>query len=342
MRDAAPPTDWLSSVACRALAPLDLLRAELLRRLGGTYRPLIARPELRHAVLGSGGVALAFGLTALAPLPMLMLGPLLLGVPHLLADLRYLVARRALHQRPWVCVCVLAPLALVFVLPALQVAGMTSLGAALVARGGVCSRILVALVGLGVIALDRSFGFVAAILFGHLHNALALGLWWSLRRRRSVYECVPLLAALLGALAIGLGTLDRSLSPSSVLSDADLASLDLLHTTLSPVADPRLGARWVLLFAFGQAVHYLVWLRMVPDDLRGRPAPRPFIASFHALRSELGAHLLAMALALALFLLAWALLDLSAARVCYLRLALFHGPLEVACAALAVAERRRP
>ena len=342
MRDAAPTTDWLGSLASRALAPLDGLRAALLRSLGGAYRPLIVRPELRHAVLGSAGVVLAFTLTALAPVGMLMLGPLLLGVPHLMADLRYLVARRALQRRPLVCACVFAPLALVFFLPALQVAGLCTVGAALAARGGASVRILIASLGVLLLALDHAFGLVAAILFGHLHNAVALALWWSLRRRTARCECVPLLAVLLAVFAIAVGALDSTLAPPPSLSDAQLAWHDLLHATLSPVVDPRLATRWVLLFALGQAVHYLVWLRMVPDDLRGRPAPRPFVASFRALRTDLGGYLVVLALAVALFLLAWAALDLSAARMGYLRLALFHGPLEVACGALAIAERRRP
>ena len=342
MPDAAPANDHLASLACRALAPLDVLRAELLRLLGGAYRPLIVRPALRHAVLGSGGIALAFALTALAPLPMLMLGPLLLGVPHLVADLRYLVARQGLQRRPLVCVGVLAPLALVFFLPALQVAGLCTVGAALAARGRVLPRVVVGAIGLAFIALEHAFGFVAAVLFGHMHNALALVLWWSLRRRGSICERVPPLVALLGAAAIAAGALDASLALSVSLSDRDLTSLELLYATLSPVGDPLLGTRWVLLFAFGQAVHYLVWLRMVPDDLRGRPAPRPFVASFQALRTELGGLVLLLSVLTALFLLAWAALELSAARVGYLRLALFHGPLEVACAALAIAERRRP
>ena len=81
---------------------------------------------------------------------------------------------------------------------------------------------------------------------------------------------------------------------------------------------------------------------MIPDDLRGRRAPRSFAASFRALRSELGGTVLLATLSVWCGLVGWAAFDQEAAWRGYLQLATFHGPLEVACAGLAFAERNTP
>ena len=93
--------------------------------------------------------------------------------------------------------------------------------------------------------------------------------------------------------------------------------------------EPTLGLRLVLLFTFAQSVHYVIWLRLIPEDDRERPTPRSFRASWRALIAELGP-LVWLALALALVIVSWALVDLAAARAGYLRLAHFHAFLEFA------------
>jgi hypothetical protein len=84
-----------------------------------------------------------------------------------------------------------------------------------------------------------------------------------------------------------------------------------------------------------------MWLRLVPEDARPRPAPRPFRETWRALERDFGKPLLFVFLALTLFIAAWGLVDLAAARVGYLRLAAFHGYLELGAAALFLVEKRR-
>jgi hypothetical protein len=84
----------------RPVSVLDGLRQLLLARLGAVATPLIRRPELRVALRGSVGCLLALVGSLSLPLWILAVGPLVLGVPHLLADARYLVARPG-HQRSW-------------------------------------------------------------------------------------------------------------------------------------------------------------------------------------------------------------------------------------------------
>ena len=86
----------------------------------------------------------------------------------------------------------------------------------------------------------------------------------------------------------------------------------------------------VLLFAFAQAVHYGIWLRLIPEEDRPQPSPRTFSASARALHRDMGTPMLFGATVLILGFAFWALLDLAHARISYLRLALFHGHLELA------------
>src|SRR5687768_989228 len=77
------------------LAQGDRVRRELLRfgvRFGG---PWVAAREPRVAVIATICVLTALAGAALIPVWMVLLGPLAWGVPHVVADLRYLFVREA-------------------------------------------------------------------------------------------------------------------------------------------------------------------------------------------------------------------------------------------------------
>lgn len=93
-----------------ALAPFDALRNRFLRRFGRLLEPLIARREPRVVALGGFGLGVAFARVLTVPLWLLTIGPLVLEIPHLVADLRYLVVRPGLHRRPGFLLSVGAPL----------------------------------------------------------------------------------------------------------------------------------------------------------------------------------------------------------------------------------------
>src|SRR4051812_34613224 len=86
------------------VAPLDVGRAAVLRRFGAALRPLIADRAARTTVIFAVILAFAFAATITMPIALLALGPIALGVPHVLADVRYLIVRPGLHRDPrlWV------------------------------------------------------------------------------------------------------------------------------------------------------------------------------------------------------------------------------------------------
>jgi hypothetical protein len=168
---------------------------------------------------------------------------------------------------------------------------------------------------------------------------VTVALWWRWRGRRDRLHLAPL--ALFAAAALALLAVDAP----AIASHGGLGAV-LLRTSIAPLAAglapglaPALGARVVVLFAFAQAVHYGVWLRLVPEDDRAQPTPRTFRKTFRALRADLSLPLLVVALLGALAVGAWAAHDLIAARAGYARFSWSHGYLELAAAALVLLER---
>src|SRR3954469_580283 len=89
------------------IAPLNPLRASLLRAIAPRARSLVVARDRRVAVVGACLIVTALVLTTLLPLWFLALGPLVWGVPHIVSDVRYLVARPGYHRRPWVIAAML-------------------------------------------------------------------------------------------------------------------------------------------------------------------------------------------------------------------------------------------
>ncbi len=257
-------------------------------------------------------------------------------MPHLLADLRYLVVRPGLHRRPLLWIAVGLPLlALALdgssVWPGLAAA----LGALLVSRGS-RGRKAAGLAALAALALGTwRLGILAAVAFAHVHNLVAVLLWWAWRPRAGrLHWAVPALFLAGSGILLALPFQgDAAVSVGSL-------GLGALAASLSGGLSPEWGLRLALCFAFGQAVHYATWLRLIPEEDRRRTAPRPFASSFRALQADFGTWPLVLAAGAALAVAAWAVADLGAARAGYFRLSLFHGHLELAAAALFFVEGR--
>ena len=282
-------------------------------------------------------MAAAFAGAVWFPLWMLALGPIVLGVPHLLSDVRYLVARPLLHRRRELVVAVGLPLLATAFRPEAWVGLLAAVGAVACARGSrscvarrscpgdvrVCGRVPLADARepRGVARAQRGgAGAVVDVAAAAIRGARAdCG---GHRRGRAVL--------LLGVFTPTLAE-PATATPRHPLAWRARAGCRLM-----------LGVRWLMCFAFAQSVHYALWLRLVPDDDRVRRTPRSFRATFEALRGDLGMPVLAITVALALGLALWGAWDLAAARYGYLRFSAFHAYLEVATLALCVAEARAP
>lgn len=328
----------------RALRALDRARGWLLRTTMPLSSWLAGAREARVAAVGLSVVGLSLLGAVLAPLWLLALGPILVGVPHILADLRYCVVRTELHRERYLLILAVpvlaalalgAPLELGFVGVAACVIALREAGVSRLRRGAIVAT------ALGLAALARWLGPSADLVLAHAHNFIAVGLWTLWRRREGRSHWIVLLAFGLACALLLAGAADFTWG--SGLAAGLPTGLDArVHAaTLAPDLAAPWSLRLVLLYCFAQSVHYGVWLRLVPEDDRERPTPRTFRASYEALRTELSRPVLVGFALASLALAVWACLDLAAARYGYLRFVRFHGVLELGALALVVARGRR-
>lgn len=329
----APPLDGLLDGA-------DALRRFGLTTLGRRFaQTILTEREKRTAFWGCVLISVAFFSTSMFPVVMLVLGPIVWGIPHVLSDLRYLVARPGLHRRPWV----LAAIAVGILAAGLGFGVRGGLAGAALALGIAQTSWLRRIGGWSVVAvlfaLAQRAPLTAALLFAHLHNFVGVLIWCAWRPRQTRFHVAPialfagLSLVILTGFAMPLSALTRGLeAPWTGMRMFDLCA----SLTPNPM-DPN-SIRFVILYAFAQATHYVVWLRLVPEDDRPNKSPRSYGQSFRALTSDLGSLLLWLSVIGALGLIGWALVAPGAARDGYLRWAFFHGHLELAAGALLWAE----
>src|SRR5262249_33550056 len=97
----APPLGGL-------LAPADRVRSRLLRFFAPRARSLVVARDRRVALAASCLLLCALASSSVVPMWLLALGPIIWGVPHIVADVRYLVARPGYHRRPWIMAAIAA------------------------------------------------------------------------------------------------------------------------------------------------------------------------------------------------------------------------------------------
>lgn len=337
----------LAAALDRATAPLDAVR-----RL--TFSVTLADPRTRWfilprdrrvAVIATTHAIIAFGLAVFVPTALLVVGPILLGVPHVAADVRYLVLRRGL-PRWWlvtigifcaslvalrtVAECHLVPASLDRVefsivaawLALALIAGCAESRARIRAVSG-------ALALVAITALTLRDPATARLVFAQGHNIVALVLWAALFRRRRAALAVPIVTVTAGAVLLGSGALYET-----TLHHADLRAFGLHLFQAADWIAPRVRADYgvglTCAYAFLQSVHYAVWLHLVPqDDTRGAGL-RSFRSSARSLFADFGASGVATTAAAALVVLAASFIDAARTRGVYLSLAMFHGYLELA------------
>jgi hypothetical protein len=335
----------LLSALERGASPLDQLRSAGFRlfRNSPLVSSLAYRREQRLAFIVGLHALVACGLALAFPVHLFVLGPVLFGVIHVAADVRYLVLRQGL-ARSWRtvvacgCAALIAlrvaeeahllrqPARLEFVLS--TALALVAVAAAVAARGSAGRAVFAfcALLGLGVAAI--TWPEPARLVLLHAHNLLAVALLPLVFPARASRLFVPLLLILaLGvALASGVGY-QLTLHSSGVHA---------FHRHVLEVADwvaPGLRADRAIgvtsAYVFLQSVHYAVWLIVIPQRSQRGEGSLTFVMSARSLLKDFGTFgVLAIAL-LALGVVGFALFDVQRAQRTYLSLGMFHAYLEI-------------
>ncbi|MCA9522514.1 MAG: hypothetical protein KC609_16160 [Myxococcales bacterium] len=323
----------------------------------GIGRSLIADRNARLTTLASLHMVTALALALTLPGWLLLVGPIVLGVPHVVADIRYLLLRPIAPLARAARVGILVPLTLLVALRVVNVlggpewlwlevaCGVAALLAGTALAEGQRRRQIVLLALAAALSVAAVLHPIAASLtMVHLHNFVALGLFvlWS---RRAGFAGHTLLITAVFAICVALllsGVLAPLGATTAVLNPASGIDLEGLAAAIAPGLSEGLAMRVLLVFAFAQAVHYTIWLRLIPGSAPFEPqrAPTTFRRNLGRLRSDVGRLGLRVVLGLSLVVPLAALFDPLTTREIYFSVVVFHGWLEIAVFAALLVGRR--
>lgn len=332
------------------LAPLDRVRSAVFVQATkfAPLRAILLDKQRRVPVLLLAHASVALVLAVMAPALMLVLGPLVLGVPHVLSDLRYLALRPALS--PGLRRLLLGGSAALFGARLLEHVGLGQ--AARLELGGAGVLVLAVVVwGAPRVRSARVVGAVftiaalaaaalvwpraARLFLGHAHNVLALLVWGLLFRRTRRYA-LPVALLILGVAALLLATPLAWWGFRHGLPAGLGLHIFAAADTLAPgLTDVTLALGVVSSFAFLQSVHYAIWLHAVPQEATPGNGTLSFRMSYRSLRADLGKPALLLATLLVLAVPAAGAVSPLRIQAAYLSLSSFHGYLELAALALA-------
>jgi len=316
-------------------------------------------------------------LSAAAPLWVLAAGPLLYGFPHILASLRFshhTLANKSLNrfQTPhhslerasrtfqalsmvWIAVL---SFRLFTQFNFLKISSDIKAGnspelLATVLTIIICRHIhtrakyqtLISLMLLTPLALSSLYAPGTALgALVLLHNFVAFAFWYrscqSTDERKVALKSLGLFTlanvAIFGGACDFINTAVCG-SIRSILHDA-LCTEDIGRLIAPWSEDPTIYLRCAIAYAFGQSLHYFIWLKAMPDQFHTRSTPTTFRQSFHILTRDYGRHLVGgMTLFCAIGFAIYVCFEYSMARAIYFSFAAYHGYLEIAVLSFAVA-----
>lgn len=311
------------------LAALDACRAWLLKLGAPIARVFVRSRSWRVSALTLFVCAVALLATVAGTGYALLFGPVIFGVPHLFFEARYLFFQRRMERR-FALVCILG----VQTASVFAGFGIFSLGlacaAALLVTGAVRSWKGIAL--LGLTALVQAASLIgptwSRFLLLHVHNCVPLIVWAGWRKRPALVSFgVPLIACL-GAAAILGGVFDGA--PIRTPLRDDIFSLVKITDAVAGGFGGPWRHRLLLFFCFTQAVHYAVWLRLIPEEARGRETPRSWRASWEAYKLDFGPNIALLTILATVAMPVFAvMLGVVRARSLYVTFSEFHATVEM-------------
>jgi hypothetical protein len=250
----------------------------------------VPEPDRNPLVLpGAALLASAVVLTAVAisqPFAVNVIGVMVLGSAHVLCALRYLAGRisdAVTETTGWLLVVIVATMALVRVVTALS----PGLGHRLELGGSMAILATALWIGLTgrlrylVIVPVAVIGIAAFLelpwywhLLTHAHNLVPLIFLWDWARRRRpgsglAFTAINLSWALVVPAVILAGVVDpliNAVPPPFITTLADPAFV--LASAAQPHSSPEMAVRFLVVFSYLQAMHYVIW--MVFFQIAGR------------------------------------------------------------------------
>lgn len=284
---------------------------------------------------------------------LLILGPLVLGYPHLVASYRFVQKTGSGFTLRWTTTnlfrvfifLTLCSLGIRFVLPdlislpqlpygtweillSLLILGFVKIKLNLIFDVLVALMTLLFTAGVLRLAWYDPLAFVGIALI--FHNWVAFGHWFFAAKdfkSKSVALSATVIFAMIH-LVVMLGFFDTWISfpEISFLSDQ---SFRIRGWVLAPwTSDPMMWNRIIVLYTFGLSMHYFVWLRAIPQCLDEKSVPNSFRNSLQQLRKDCGPKTTSVLLLVGTLVALAMWFHMALAGRVYFGIAMLHGWLE--------------
>lgn len=351
---------------------LDRLRAAVLRvtLANATLRLVFAHRAYRLSLLYLVSVFLSLILSLFFPLWVLLIGPFVYGIPHLVSSLRYVHYSLELDQRKsarklrdarairffsgvFVFVATFRILvdfgylswaSVPFGFMGIEILSLvfSFLGGAWIYRQVGACRLQGILFALPIVLAAWWMPLWTTGVLILLHNWVGFVFWFRASSSKAEKRVALFATALFSLihLLLFLGFFDglyRFYTPAAEVRWAGLDYSELGRAIAPWSKNYQVWFHCVVAYAFGQSVHYFVWLKAIPDQHHAHQVPTSFRQSYRLLIADFGRKYFLAVLGL-MGVLAWALafLRYPQARVLYFSLASYHGFLEFAGLSLAL------
>lgn len=348
-------------------AKLDLFRALLLKetlRFSFLNRLFHLR-SLRVLLLFLSAAAFYFVASSFFPLWVLLLGPILWGIPHLVSSLRYSSlpfnekSRKKLLQFQfgmWALVFCYRMAADVFLQPVflkeypLLFEALCLLASFLFQVNlyrKLSLKMLISSLGFSTLLAATFFYPIQTALMALIgHNYLPLIAWYKScqdRADRNVFVFSALIYLSLSLVIYFGGTdfLYTFYNPAGTIAFLNWDYSEVILPFVSGEMDYQFWFHIVVLYAFSQAMHYFIWMKAIPENYQKQQHPPSFQWSFNRLANDFGSASVIVFLILGcLVVLSWFLLEFQTARLVYFSIASYHGFMELSALPFLTSNRK--
>ncbi|MBC7464536.1 MAG: hypothetical protein H7256_00965 [Bdellovibrio sp.] len=336
---------------------LDLLRSKILKETlkVSFFRSLFL--DRANRILFLSLLALAFYLTTslFFPLCVLLMGPIIWGVPHIISSLRYNTQfntktserKKAVIFQSMIWLAVFSyriavdiynqnlfissyPLIFESICLVLSFAGqiyfVRQFNWKLILFSGLFSFLIYS---------TYVFPIQTALVLLIGHNYIPLYAWFKSCQQSKDFQIFSTVTSIyiLLSIAIYFGLFDSLYSIYSPQGQIQFLNWNYADVVKSFGANPSDYQFWfhiVSLYAFSQAMHYFFWVKAIPENYQPQQHPPSFKCSQNRLANDFGStSIYALAALVFLGLVYWLFFEFQTARLVYFSIASYHGFMEI-------------
>ena len=348
---------------------MDRIRVELLRRslkFSALKTLFYSRPK-RILFLSMIAILFYLPVSLYFPLWVLLIGPILWGVPHLISSIRYVNRENKIksdhadllktHFLFWILVFIYRICVDILQIQ-LPLSETPLFFESLILLIAFILQILwfkrysfkeltffCAFCGLAILTYRAPLMTAACLLIGH--NFVGLIYWYKSCRNPQDLKVFGIFSIIFCLASFGILTGQFDFMFKLFQAQPGIEFLNWNYSDLvAPFAgdnyDYKFWYRFVCLYAFTQALHYFIWLKAIPETNQPDQHPPSFHWTFNKLSSEFGNGSVMLLVSLILVTTSvWLIYEFQTARLFYLCLASYHGYMELSGLAFTESQRSK-